>query len=222
MKLAPVLAAVSVIAACGAANAAVVVTFNYNDLSGNYTGDSTSGTFNAHAVDSSLHSAGSVARVVPTVGTADFQPGFASGGDSSDFVLNMTLGAISSNMRSGNGTFTATDADGDTLSGSLNGTWQQAGTFLSFAGSLSGVVFTDNGGQDGLFNGSSSGSFPFADLNPLNLSGAIIDLTANVAGGFFSSNFTDAASGVNGQIIPAPGALFGLGLIGLAGARRRR
>lgn len=224
MNLRSVLAVGSLLAASGLASATTIVTLNYNDLSGNYTGNASAGTFNAHAVAiaGGLQSAGDVARVVAPSGVADFQPGFF-GGSSANFVLNMTLGPIVANTRTGSGTFTSTDADGDTITATLSGMWQLSGTFLAFGGTLSNVAITDNGAQDGTFNGSNTGSFQISDYANQLFTGAIVQLTANVTGGFFASDFTNAATGVNAQVIPAPAGFVGLlGLAGLAGRRRRR
>ena len=44
-----------------------------------------------------------------------------------------------------------------------------------------------------------------------------------MTGGFFNAPFNDAATGVNGQIVPAPSGVFALaGLAGFAARRRRR
>jgi hypothetical protein len=228
MRVGTVLAAASLLAIAGAANATTIITLTYSDLSGNYTGDATSGMFDAHAVSNpggALNSAGDVSRVIPVVGTADFQPGFFGAGTSANFALNMNLGAIVAGTRSGIGSFTSTDANGDTITGNLTGVWQLAGTMLAYNGILSNVFVNDNGVQDGQFNGSQSGAFSISDLTGQAYTGAIVELTANVTGGFFNANFSNAATGVNAQIqnVPAPSAAFALaGLAGFAARRRRR
>jgi hypothetical protein len=206
MKVAVGLAAASVLGISAAAQAVTIATLTYGDLSGNYTGNASSGTFNAHAVNlTNLHSSGDVARLINPVGTADFQPGFTGLGTSAGFVLNMNLGAISGGTRSGTGSFTSTDADGDTITGNLNGTWQVAGAFLAFSGTLNNVVFTDVGVQDGMYNGTTSGTnFILAGLVGQLFNGAIVQLTTNPSGGFFLADFADAATGLNAQVITVP------------------
>jgi hypothetical protein len=206
MKLAVGLAAASILGVSAAAQAVTVATLTYGDLSGNYTGNAMGGTFNAHAVNlPNLRSTGDVARLVNPIGTADFQAGFIGLGTSADFVLNMTLGAISGGMRSGVGSFTSTDADGDTVTGNLNGMWQVAGAFLSFSGTLDNVIFTDVGVQDGMYNGTTAGTnFILAGLIGQVFNGAIVQLTTNPSGGFFLSDFSDSATGLNAQVLTVP------------------
>lgn len=221
MKMGSALALASVMGLSGAASATTVMTLTYGDLSGNYNGTAAGGTFNAHAVSNpvgtGLRSAGDVARVIPNTGTADFQPGFFGAGSQANFVLNMTLGAISGGQRSGNGSFTSTDANGDTISGNLNGSWQLSGVYLAFVGVLSNVVVS-NPSADGTFDGSNTGSFAIGDFLNQLFDGAIVQLTSNTTGGFFASNFADAATGVNAQIqtVPLPPAAWA-GLATLAG-----
>jgi hypothetical protein len=217
MKMGSLLAVASIAGLSGAASAATVATLTYTDLAGTYTGNSSGGTFSANAVNlADLHSAGDAARIVPVVGTADFEPGFVAGGSMANFTLNMNLGAIVSGMRSGMGSFTSTDANGDTITGDMAGTWQLLGGYLAYNGVLSNVVFHSN--HDNSFDGSHSGSFSIADLVTQIYAGAIVNLTTSPGGGFFSSNFRDAATGVNAQVttVPLPPAAWA-GLATLAG-----
>ncbi len=222
----PILVAGVSLALAGAASAdTTLVTVTYADLSGNYASSSaTTGTFSAFAVDAGLlHSSGDVSRVVSPVGTADFQPGFVSGADLSDFVLSMAV-THGTSTGTGAGTFTATDADGDTITGSLGGTWGLSGGFLAFVGTLSGVSINDNGTLDATFNGSNTGSWSMSGLPASPYNGAIVQLTANVAG-FFAGDFSAAATGTTAQItIPLPPAAYtGLGMLGaLSGLGRLR
>lgn len=225
MKMRSVLAMASIAGLAGVANAATVVTLTYTDLSGNYTGNASGGTFNAHAVNTAdLHSAGDVARIIPTVGTADFEPGFVSGGSSANFSLNMTLGSIISGTRSGTGSFTSTDANGDTITGDMSGVWALVGSYLAYNGVLSNVVFHAN--TDSSFDGSHTGSFSTSDLVNQVYSGAIVNLTTSPDGGFFNGDFRDSATGINAQVttVPLPpAALAGLATIaGMVAVRRIR
>jgi hypothetical protein len=225
---------VGTVAALGLAQAAradtTLVTLTYADLSGNYTvTNGTTGTFNAHAVDiANLHSAGDVSRIVAPIGTADFQPGFVSGADMSDFVMSMSV-THNGSTGSGSGSFTATDADGDTITGNLSGSWSIQNNYLAFAGSLNSVVIHDNGAQDHTFNGSNTGSWDTNLGFPGPYNGAIVHLTANINNNFFVTSFANAATGATAQIttvVPLPaGAYAGLGTLagvfGLGLVRRR-
>jgi hypothetical protein len=206
-----------------------IVSLTYGDLSGNYTAtNATSGTFMARAVDipGVLRSAGTDSRLEGALGTADFQPGFVSGADLADFVMTLSV-THTATTGTGSGSFTATDADGDTITGLLNGTWSLQGTFIAFEGTMSNVLIHDNGTQDHTFNGSNTGSWDtnFASGGPYN--GAIVKLTEN-AGNFFTSNFSDQATGVTAQIttftapLPAGVSAGGLTLGGVLGLRSRR
>ncbi len=222
-----ILGSAAALALAGVAKADVtLVTLTYGDLSGNYTASSpTTGTFNAHAVDTSdLHSSGDVSRIVNPIGTADFQPGFVSGSDSSDFVLSMAV-THGASAGGGTGLFTATDIDGDTITGRLAGDWGLIGGFLSFVGTLSDVSI--NLPHNGQFDGSFTGSWSAAGLPPGPYNGAIVQLTANINNDFFASDFAGAATGLSAQItIPAPPVAYAaaglLGALGGLGCPRRR
>lgn len=202
----------------GAANADVIATLTYDDLGGSYTArSSTSGNFVARAVNlpGVLQSSGATSRIVPTQGNADFVPGFVSGADPSDFVINIATTITGVGTASGNGSFTATDIDGDTVTGSLIGDWTSAGAgILFFNGALSNVLLN---GQT--FNGN-SGSWDMNLPGTPPFDGAIVQLTFSGAG-FFDQNFENRATGTTLQIVPAPGALALVGLGGLVAARRR-
>jgi len=200
----------------------VLVSMTYDDLAGSYS--TATQTFTAVAVDlAALKSSADVSRLVPGTGNAEFEPGFVSKPDQADFVLSVNVGALNiDGTRNGAGTFTSTDADGDTIVGAINGTWENLGFgFISLRGILSQVFVNDNGIQDGLFNGSHSGAW---DLNlpaAEPYTGALVTLTLG-ANGFFSRNFTNRATMVSAQIIPTPGTAALLGLGGLAMVTRRR
>jgi len=205
------------------ANAEVVlVSMTFDDLAGSYS--TSTGMFTAMAVNtSSLRSSGDVSRLVVPEGTAAFSPGFVSQADQGNFVLSIAVGSLSlSGTRSGLGSFTVTDADGDTITGAINGSWRNLGLgFIAFDGVLENVYVNDNGAQDGTFNGSNGGAWDL-DLNAAEpYTGALVQLVLG-ANGFFSSNFTNRATGVTAQIVPAPGSVALLGLGVAIAARRKR
>jgi hypothetical protein len=209
-----------VLAMAGAASGSVIVTFGYTDLNGSFDGT----TFSAVAADSgTLQSSGDVTRLAAPGGTAQFEPGFVSLGDLSDFAVAINLTNLVCNTADGAGTFTATDVDGDTVSGSIDGTWITPGFgIVFFNGLLDSVVFTNTSG-DGTFD-SPDGGFNMGDLLG-SYDGAIVQLFTNVGGGFFNANFSEVSTQVSGDLIPSPGAaaLFGLGAaFGLIRPRRER
>ena len=217
--------------AASAQGATTLISLTYADLSGSYQSTSaTTGNFTARAVDlpGVLRSSGDVSRLEGAPGVADFQPGFVSGPDLSDFVMNLSVNHNASNG-TGAGSFTATDADGDTITGNLTGTWSISDTYIAFVGTLSNVFIHDNGTLDHTFNGSNTGSWDtnFNAAAPYN--GAIVKLTENISN-FFSTDFTNAATGLTAQIttftVPTPaGGTAGCCMLGaLLGARvfRRR
>jgi len=217
----------------GAAHAgASIVALTYGDLSGNYVAtNATSGVFTARAVDiaGTLRSSGAVSRLEAPLGTADFQPGFVSGADMANFAMDLVV-THNGTTGTGTGTFVATDADGDTITGNISGSWSLVGTYTAFEGVLSNVFIKDNGTLDHTFNGSSAGGWETAFATSAPYNGAVVKLTENVSS-FFNTNFSNAATGVTAQIqtilVPLPaGSLAGgatlLGLAGLQGIRRRR
>lgn len=210
-----------------AANADVIATFSYDDLAGTFTPVVPGlGSFHAEAVDAgSLHSYGTSSRLVAPVGDADFGAGFVSQG-TADFVIDVSVTVINATPGSefglGAGNFMATDADGDTITGDLNGFWTATlGGFLNFNGAMSNVFLNDNGVGDGLFNGTLSGSWAMNLPGGPPYEGALVQLVMG-ASDFFQTGFADRATGVTAQITPAPGALALLGVGGLIAGRRRR
>lgn len=200
------------------ANADVIATLTYDDLAGSFTRDGNAGNFQARAVNlpGQLQSSGSTSRIVPTQGNADFNPGFVSGSDPADFVINIATVLTGPGTATGNGTFTATDIDGDTVTGVLTGDWTSAGAgVLFFNGSLSNVLLNGR-----TFNGNTGSGWDMNLPGTPPYDGAIVQLTFS-GSGFFDQNFSNRATGTTLQIVPAPGALALVGLGGLVATRRR-
>ncbi|MFZ4572967.1 MAG: PEP-CTERM sorting domain-containing protein [Phycisphaerales bacterium] len=200
----------------------VLVSMTFDDLAGSYS--TATSTFTASAVDTArLRTSGDVSRLVDAEGTSTFSPGFVSQADQGNFVMSVGVGALAfDGTRAGSGVFTTTDADGDTIVGAINGTWRNLGLgFIAFDGVLSQVFVNDNGAQDGTFNGSNGGAWDL-DLPALEpYRGALVQLVLG-ANGFFAQNFSNRATGVTAQIVPAPGAMALVGLGMIAAGRRRR
>ncbi len=211
------------------ANAEVIATVSYHDLAGSYVQSSNPsvGSFTAVAVNTaSLQSAYEASRLVPTSETASFEAGFVSNPfNPADFVISLSVNKVSSSLATGSGTFTATDRDGDTITGTMSGAWTFGGVgFIFFNGNLSNVVYSDNGPADNTFDGTEGGDFGM-DFNAVPpFAGSVVQLVFGGAGasGFFTSSFSDRATGGSMQIVPSPGSIALLGLGGLAMVGRRR
>lgn len=218
----PAIAVLALVA--GAASAQNnILSFTYSDLSGSFTRTGTNDglmTANASATGA-LQSAGDVTRLVGNTGSALFEAGF-KGSTSADVQMNIVVSAIDDIAKTamGNGTFTLTDTDGDTITGQIDGMFlAQGSSFIFFNGVLNAVAFND--ASNGQFDGSLSGAadLDFAFEGPY--SGALVQLTFG-QGNFFASDFSQRATLASGLIVPATAPTALLGLAGLAATRRRR
>lgn len=205
------------------ASADAVLTFGFTDMSGQFTRDNPGpgGLFSARAVDTALlRTAGDVSRIVNPFGTAVYDDGFVSGLDPSDVVLSISVFNVLGGpipTADGLGSFTITDVDGDTITGSISGVWLLLAGGVYFNGDLSGVVITSD---DGTFDGPAGGSVVTADLGVLE--GANTVLFTNPIGGWWDQSFRDVSTQFSGELLPTPGAVALLGLGGLVSSRRRR
>jgi len=213
----------------------VIAEFQYQNLASSYTASSpTTGVFSALAVSTlDLQSEGRVSRNVATEGTASFEPGFVGANPTAGFGVTISVNKTSGTTGTGAGSFTVTDADGDTMTGNiLNGAWNINNTgfpFVAFTGDLANVIFTDNGASDGIFNGTDipafSDNFNFTSFPATSpFAGAVVVLSFDIST-FFTADFGFAdgiASQISGDIVPAPSALALLGLGSLVATRRRR
>jgi uncharacterized protein (TIGR03382 family) len=201
-----------------------VSTFTFSDLSSEYfTADGQSGVYTARAAAAT---SGDVTRVMgPGLAeTAEYTPAFANDDSSlADVIFEMNISNVTALTADGAGSFMITDLDGDSVSGSLDGTWSRAfagAPILFFNGTLSDVIF-DNAG-DGLFEGTDGVGF---DLTPALLGttfeGGLVQVSFGVSS-FFDESFEGFNSQFSGTIVPTPGALALLGLSGGILARRRR
>ena len=194
-----------------------VLSFSYTNLAGSFTPTGAdTGDFLAEATTSlgggGLFSTGTVTRLVTPQGVAVFS--FAAGTfGTADFELALALTDIDlvANTANATGSLTATDIDGDTITGTVSGSWTLIGGQATFTGGISTIVITSS---DGTFDGQLLTSFD-ADFSAFpELLGVVTDIT----GGFFGGGFSDRSSLVTTQLIPAPGALLlgamGLGLVG--------
>ncbi|MDX2132767.1 MAG: hypothetical protein SFY69_12025 [Planctomycetota bacterium] len=196
------------------ASGQVIASATYFDLRGSW--DGTLFRANAEALPG-MNSSGSIARTVAPIGTADFEPGFVAGASPADFRLTLDFVGMGPGVGSGTGSFIVTDADGDTVSGNISGTWIDGGSQVFFNGAMSNVVFTGTS-----FDGTSSGSFSTLFGGSGVYDGAVTQLFLSPPGNFFATPFDMVSTGATMQILPAPGAAALLGLGGLVVARRRR
>jgi hypothetical protein len=211
------------------ANAEVIATVSYHDLAGNYVQSSNPsvGSFSAVAVNTAnLQSSYEASRLVPVSETASFEAGFVSNPfNPADFQITLSVNKVNSTLATGAGSFTATDRDGDTITGNLSGAWTfGGGGFIFFNGNLSNVVYTDNGAADNTFDGTEGGDFGMNFNAVPPFAGSVVQLVFGGPGstGFFTQSFSDRATGGSMQIVPSPGSIALLGLGGLAFASRRR
>ncbi len=208
------------------ANAEVIATVTYHDLSGSFAKTSTNtGNFTAVAVNTNnLQSAYEASRLVPAAGSAAFEAGFVSNPlNPADFVVNVSVTRLSNTLALGSGNFTVTDRDGDTITGDIiNGVWTSGGPgFIFLNANLTNVRFNDNGALDGAFNGTAGGSFLTSFVAQPPFSGSMTQLVFG-ASNFFTQSFSDRATGGSFQIVPSPGSMALVGIGGLMVASRRR
>jgi hypothetical protein len=175
-----------------------ILTFGFTDLAASFDGTS------AYTLDPTALTDGDVTRTVPATGTAEYRADWTGG--TADFDLSMTISNITATTADGAGSFTVTDADGDTITGDFTGVWMR-GAF--FNGHVNNVYLTSD---DGTFDGPSGGSFSTAFSSPQPFSGLIIELAI---GTWFDMAFSDANTKVDVQLIPVPAAVL-LGALGLS------
>ncbi|HEY2895140.1 MAG TPA: hypothetical protein VGJ16_13030, partial [Pirellulales bacterium] len=99
------------------ARADLLFTLGYTDLTSNYNS-----SLAALTVASSSITDGDVTRIDGGTQTALFDAPSLFGG-SAAFQLNMSITSITATTAVGAGSFVATDADGDTITGDINGSW---------------------------------------------------------------------------------------------------
>lgn len=205
--------------------ATTLVSFGYNNLAGTYTAAGVNaGNFSAVAVDQGvggLQTDGSVSRLVPGAGQAKFAAGFMSLPTFAAFSININFVRINATSGTGAGSFTATDALGNTVSGNLAGIWSlQPSIGIAFNGGLSNVNITPNATFTGTDGSSTNWNTNLPSAAPYT--GALTQLVFNGGAFFTDASMQNVATQVSGQIVPSTGtlALFGFG--GLVAGRRRR
>ncbi len=207
------------------ANAQALVTFDYDDLMGDF--NATSLLFTA---TDNADSFGNATRIVSPGGDAIFEGLSGSNGflGMAAFDLAMTISNLTTTSADASGTIMLTDVQGDSFSGNLQGTWTKN---ILGSGSFSGVlsnVIPSNPSADGSFDGSSGPglSMTFLDSPPFSGAVFVLDLEAGnwfTDGAGASQGFSTALTRTQGVIVPEPATLAFLALGGLiAGCRYRR
>lgn len=205
----------ALVAVCGTAGAAMaqpILSFGFNEMHASYN----TGTFAFVAAGvASTH--GSVVRHLAPPGTAAYGPGSATG----LVTLALTVsGIVPNTSATGTGTLTILDADDDSLTAGVAGTFTFSPPLtVFFTGSLTNVLLNEGGNSDGTFNGPSGGSFPLTPW-PAGAFGSIVELHFDAA--FFSQSYAGVTAKMNGQVIPTPGPVVLLAATGLLALRRRR
>ena len=216
-------AVIAVAGFAAVANADVIMTFGFTDVSGTYDYDAgtDTGVFRGTAVNEPLlKTAGDVSRIRNPIGTATFLDGFVSEPDPSNFEITINTFGIGANTASGTGSFTITDVDGDTITGDIvAGLWVRgSGQRTFFNGVLANV---DVNSDEGFFDGPDGGSFDVTGFT--DFIGSTIGLFFRPGGvNFLREDFGPVSSQFSGEIVPTPGAIALLGLGGLVATRRRR
>lgn len=220
------IAAGSLLAVTSAASADVIFSFGFTDLDGDFNAGTS--MFRAKSIDNFRASTGGdVSRQALPPGTAEFDTGFEGGDGPENYSMHMRLSNITSTSADvllGDSSFEIVDADGDTITGDIVGRWEAGNNgFMFFNGDLVNVVLTDNGQQDGTFDGPSGGDFSmnFGGSNG-PFEGAIVTLGMNGDGNFFLDDFQNFATQIGADVIPAPAGLALLGVGGIFASRRRR
>lgn len=207
----------SVLGLASVAGAAPILSFGFTDLAGSFS--TGSGVFNAQATDTaSMSTSGDVTRLAGPFGTANFDTGFVTASAFADVNITMNVSIIDAVTASGVGSFTLTDDDGDTITGTINGTFRTPGYGITFfTGLLTNVTLTGT-----TFNGTDGGSFDMDLPGNAPYPGAMVALYILNGNSFFGRDFRNVSVQVNGEIVPSAGSVALLGLGGLVASRRQR
>jgi len=199
-------------------------TFGFSDLSGRFFDDGGPSLEILASDDSSLGSSGDVTSFqTGSPETVTFGAGFAGLISEADVQIAMQLVNITATSADASGTFIITDDDGDTLEGAFTGTWVNTGGFGFFNGLVSDAGFDTTDG-DTIFEAPGTNEEPnnqFAAPST-TLSGAFSILMDLPAWFDETDRFDDAVAHADAILVPAPGSIVGLGLLGICAARRRR
>lgn len=224
MKLTAIIGAAALASVAGAANAQdLAATFGFTDMGANW-----------NASDGVLNIGADHAGNISTTGdltnyfggglpaTALFANAFADGSTSADSQFNMDLSNITATSADATGTFTITDINGDTLSGSYTGTWVNQFGFGFFDGEVVAASYNDVESGNNVFEGTAGQTFavPVADLT------GGLSMLLQMPEWFDSNNgnFNARTTQLDGILVtvPTPGSLALLGLGGIVAGRRKR
>jgi|TARA_R110002072_G_scaffold180602_1_gene336605 hypothetical protein len=223
MKSSTFIAAAAFATFAGAAHADLAATFGFTDMGANW--DSSTSVLTIAADESgAISTSGDITNYLgdafPT--TALFNSGFADGSSSADSSFVMELSNITATTADASGSFTITDINGDTLSGTYTGQWTNQFGFGFFDGEISAASYNDVESGNNVFEGTAGQTF---EVPTIDLNGALSVLLQMPE--WFSAdngNFEARTTQLDGILatVPTPGSLALVGLGGLMTARRRR
>jgi MYXO-CTERM domain-containing protein len=224
MKKSIIISAAALSTIAGAAHADLAATFGYTDMGADW--DQGSSTLNIGAAETgALSTSGDITNYLgagfPT--TALFNSGFADGSTSADSQFSMDLSNITATSADASGSFTLTDINGDTLSGTFVGTWTNQFGFGFFDGQIVAASYNETESGNSIFEGNAGQTFVVptdALTGGLSMLLQMPEWFDSQAGDFQAR--TTQLDGILVQAVPTPGSLALLGLGGLATTRRRR
>jgi len=189
--------------------------FSFSNLRSTFDGSNTFQSMDWSSTTGDLY------RNIAPTGTASFDSGsWNLGGTSEDLLIQMTIGNITASTADGSGSFTIKDIDGDTLTGSVSGTWQKMGVFPVFTGTLYNVTYTSD---DTTFDGHSGDSVSMVFNVPQPWNGALLQLSPKGAWFASGTSFDVKGGSIDAEVLPVPPGVL-LGILGfcVAGLKLRK
>jgi hypothetical protein len=193
------------LAVCVTATPAMADLFNFTFGSLSSTGSSTK--FTATVVNGVTQ--GDVTRVVAPLGSAAFNDTW--GVTPENFIIDMNLTDVTATTAKGNGDFTITDVDSDTITGDIVGDW----SLPVFVGTISNVAYTPSVAGENTFNGDSGSALMDFGGGFGGWEGVLIELTTFTGLSFSSGWTSDTGPGATATVVVPVPAAFILGILSL-------